>query len=402
MNAEPPWLSRPRRSDLAGLLLLSFATGAGAFEMARRMVAADPASDYGVHLQLAETMARTSRITVPQLLYHVTLLLTRAVVPGSSLAMAAALNSAAYTVLLAVTVYAVLRPAFGAAASRAGVVRTVVAVVIVLLVTPVTVPTWQEQNLYLGYIGINVFHNPTILALKPLALLLLLAAGHAFTAEAPRPLAIAAGGLLAVLATLAKPNYTLCLLPALAVLAAVRLMRRQPVHWALLAAVALPAAAVLAWQYSLAYSPSESILWAPLAVALNFTSYESLLPKVLLSVVFPAGVYLAYFSRARHALLLNLCWVAFLVSLLYHFLLAESGERMFHLNFTWGAQAALFILFVVSVRFWLMQLSPAGQSRRLDWHFVRGAACAALLLLHLLSGLLWYWTQLNNPFSAWW
>lgn len=207
---------------------------------------------------------------------------------------------------------------------------------------------------------------------------------------------------LVVLATVAKPNYTLCLLPALALLVAVRLWHHQPIDWLLLVGFVGPALAVLAWQYSLTYGSGSSIVFAPFAVFLSFTSANSLLPKLILSVLFPLGVYLLYFRAARRALYLNLCWVVFLVSLGFNYLLAESGDRPYHANFAWGAQAALFILFVASARFWILQLREPRQPGLGRYQSGRAFLLAGILGLHLVSGLLWYYTQLTLGQTGWW
>ncbi|MCC6799306.1 MAG: hypothetical protein IT325_04275, partial [Anaerolineae bacterium] len=57
-------------------------------------------------------------------------------------------------------------------------------------------------------------------------------------------------------------------------------------------------------------------------------------------------------------------------------------------NFFWGAQVALFILFVFSVRFSVQQV--LAQDRRLTW---RSALCVGTLGLHFAAGIVWYLSQ---------
>ena len=70
--------------------------------------------------------------------------------------------------------------------------------------------------------------------------------------------------------------------------------------------------------------------------------------KFVLSLLFPVGVYVLYFREARTSLRLNLSWLAFLVGASFTYLVAEK-KRVLDGNFTWGAQVALFVLFVESV-----------------------------------------------------
>lgn len=95
-----------------------------------------------------------------------------------------------------------------------------------LLVAPITIFTWGQQRLLFGYIGINVYHNPTILLLKPLALILswkicemLFSVGRARD--------VIWLFILSMLTLQAKPSYTLILLPALVLAIGYQLSRRR-------------------------------------------------------------------------------------------------------------------------------------------------------------------------------
>ena len=113
--------------------------------------------------------------------------------------------------------FALLRPAFGASAGgpqrRAGVP----AAVALMLIAPITIFTWSQQNLYFGYIPAHVYHNPTQVALKPFALLFFVAALRVFSDRVRRALFIALTFALGLCATLAKPSLSICLIPALGV-----------------------------------------------------------------------------------------------------------------------------------------------------------------------------------------
>src|SRR5690606_10371708 len=96
-----------------------------------------------------------------------------------------------------------------------------------------------------------VYHNPTIVLLKPLALGLFLYAVGVFSAQGHFHTrgAWAAAFVLTVLCGLAKPNYLIVLLPTLGLVTVYRLLKKQPVNWPLLLSIALPAVVLLGLQF---------------------------------------------------------------------------------------------------------------------------------------------------------
>jgi len=90
---------------------------------------------------------------------------------------------------------------------------------------------------------------------------------------------------------------------------------------------------------------------------------------------------------------LNLAWLALIVGQGYYLLLTEGVLSAG--NFRWGAQIALFILYVVSLVFFVQRAHASGWGRRLR-------VGAALFVLHVLSGiyayaayLAWVWSWIR-------
>jgi hypothetical protein len=359
-----------------------------------------PFSDFGFHVQAAADMARTGALVVPHFLFHITTIAVHALLFGNGFGAAATLTTVGFNVLLCTATYLAVRPAAGDSDGLAARALTAGLALALVMVAPITVFTWANQDLYFGYIAISVYHNPTATALKPLALLLGLGLVAACAAgRTCRRIDLLGAGVLAVLATLAKPNYTLCVLPVLLLVGVYRWWRGARFNWPLALAMIIPATAVLAWQYMLEFSPTETMELAPLAVMLHYTSAASLLPKLLLSVAFPLAVYIAYWPDTRDDALFNVSWLVFAAGLGFTYLFAEGGERRFHGNFWWGAQIALFVLFVVAVRTWLRQWrAPAGK----HWYTDRRWLLTGLLALHVVSGLVYYWLQVRGGQSGGW
>lgn len=271
----------------------------------------------------------------------------------------------------------------------------VLASLAVMLVMPFNLLT--PSNLYLGYVVIHAYHNPTITLLKPFVLPVFWFAGNAFAPSAQDGRAgfkaLWAVALLSALSVAAKSSYALPLLPALTMLVGWDLLCRRAVNWPLLAAVALPMTAVLAAQAVLFHN-TGGIVFAPLAVIHNWAAQinpqaSANLPlKLAGSILFPAAVYLLYRREAIRNTHLNLAWLVFVFGAAYMFLLAESGDRLGHANFTWSAQIALFVLFAASLAFLIRQAWAGRASARL-------LAALAALALHIISGLNWYAIHVN-------
>lgn len=291
---------------------------------------------------------------------------------------------------LALTVHALLYRALpDRDRLRVGVIAALLALV-VLLAGPLNFLTLHRANLYLGYIAPTVYHNPTVTLLRPFALLLFVCAVQAVAAPADRSTRkVMIAALLTVLATYAKPNYTLCLLPVMAGVLALQWLRHQAVNGRLIVVgIILPGLVVLGLQYAFTFEANveNSIIFSPLMVARLFEPVH-IFPKLALSLIFPVAVVALYPARASRDVALLLAWLVMIVALAYAYLLAEEGMPGDG-NFFWGAQVALFILFVFSVRFSVQQV--LAQDRRLTW---RSALCVGTLGLHFAAGIVWYLSQ---------
>jgi hypothetical protein len=162
----------------------------------------------------------------------------------------------------------------------------------------------------------------------------------------------------------------------------------------------------LGWQYLATYTPDRllrvegGIFFAPLAVYAQDSGM--LLPKFILSILFPLIVYALYYKDASVDIGLNLAWLNFIFGAFYTYMLAESGLRFQDGNFKWSGQVTLFILFIASVVFFLHQ-NAGWLSGRLekkpDDAFMVGVIVFGL---HLVSGVLFYYLQLTQPANPWW
>jgi hypothetical protein len=274
------------------------------------------------------------------------------------------------------------------------------------VVGPITLATIWVNNFYWGYIyPASTFHNPTIVILKPFALLSFALTFRALEQSATtRPhwelvLGLSAAGMVSAVA---KPNWLLCFLPGvvLTLLFDSRLRGRGQ-SWCVAGAAILSGLCVLAWQYAFLYGHSEAdrIVFTPQKW---LSTYGWLAPaKLLLSITFPVAVLLLFWSDLRKSLLLRLAWSTFGASLLVAYGFSETGQRAGDDNLGWSAQIALFVLFVASAIAMVGTLRQhAAVARRRDLRFRRGVA-AAIFVLHLAGGLACYATYVFDRGIKW-
>ena len=277
-----------------------------------------------------------------------------------------------------------------------GVAAAAFAATVILLMQPIVY--WGDPQIYrIGYFWAEPYYSPTYELMKPLALFAAVQAA-AFLVErsSGRPL-VTATALSVVAGGFAKPNFIICLLPAVLGMAAVRAYQRQPFdRRALVLGIIVPAIAVLGFQYILTYGGltnteyQDSIIFAPLKV-LSFHS-DRLLVKLLLSIVFPVAVYALYWRGARRDTSLNFGFMLFVAGASLGYLFAEKVHWTAG-NFLWSGDISLFILFVFSVLFYLRQaLSTPWKG----WTGARHIIAIIILFLHVRSGVLTEITFLHS------
>jgi hypothetical protein len=414
--------------------------------------------DYAFHGVFAEQMRKSGLPSLPHFAYHAVLAIVQAIIElfipasasytleelsqtirdpagnigalvelGQRYGLASIITCMLFIGLLALVVWGTIVRALALPAWGPGPAGRILALLLtlgLLLAAPVSALRTWDHSMYLGYIGLNVLHSPTMIVLKPLALLSFFYAVALFGErpapgevrdEAPRTrlrstLFIGAGAVVTILSTIAKPNYTLCLLPGLALFVPWAWYRRMTIRWLpLILGLVLPAVVVLAWQYYFTYQTAgirqNSIEFRPL-LAMRILSPNYLLYKFFLSILFPGLVWLLFLRAVWADRRMVLAWLVFSCGALWAYLAAEStgpGDG----NFTWGVQMASLGLFLESIRFLLQRqvpgirpAEPAGPPR--PWWPV--LICAAAFALHVGYGILYNIRVMNigSEKPGWW
>lgn len=266
----------------------------------------------------------------------------------------------------------------------------------------------NPENLYFGFFAPNVYHNPTTTLMKPSAVALFFAGLACFDpAWRPRPLALWVAGyaLLTAVCLFSKPNFIIAWLPPMALATLYAMLRRRPIHWALLiGGIVMPAGGLLFLQTQ-TWTGSAGIEFSPFEVydlwTLHYepTANQDLLPKHLASIVFPLLVYALYLPQAVRSLAFNVSWLTFLVGAGYLNLLIDRTNPPAG-DFMWGAQFGVFLLFMAAL------LLLIRYYRQRSWRDPRLLLVSAVLALHLIAGARWYAIHLTEPYLrliyVWW
>ncbi len=245
---------------------------------------------------------------------------------------------------------------------------------------------------YLGVFTPNPYHNATYLAARPFSVLtfFLFADILSFYEKEmkwfhPKYLFM---GLSLLLSTLAKPSFTLVFTAAAGLIMLYRLVRSrfhgikaffQCGIWF------LPTFCVLLYQFGHVFRP-QSGSGEEKGIGFGFltawsTTCDNIPLALLRAAAFPLTVLVFCAVRKKLPAVLRFAWQFFLVALATLMFLYEKGDRLPHVNFSWGYMYGLFFLYTVSllvlVKNSLRRLQPTWQLG-IQW---------AVYLLHLICGL---------------
>jgi hypothetical protein len=352
-----------------------------------------PFQDYRYHVAVADRLWSGQPLEIPHPLFHwltgaLHRLLPRAGLPAAGLAVVVL----AQAVVLGVLFRRLRRALASWNAPAADLVAALLALGVSVL-APLHFLIPERREFYFGYLFPNTYHNPTVLLLRPLALLLSAACATAWLADRrPGRAGVACLAVLTVLSALAKPSYIICFAPAVAMFWAGQRLLGQgpPSSWAPIAGVVLPAGAILAgqWWFTAASGRMEEsqIVWAPFTAVFQHTRPDvpRLALKLLLSILFPLWVAGSHWRAAVRDRELLLAWATAGGGALCAYGLAEAGPRLAHANLIWSGQVAVFVLFAVSTGFLARHWSALAASRRWPPSLL---VAGSLFLLHVASGL---------------
>ncbi len=390
---------RVHREWLLLMLVTALIFGPVLAMMSRSATPDDPrqGSDYPLHAEYAQAIMEQTPAPfqpTPHILFQVLTIAVRGLFDLPTYILAAALVGLGCYLLTATLLYQLLRDALPETTRHARWIAAGGALAL-LVVSPILVTVFN-RDIYMGYISLNTIHNPTSVLARPFALLLFMLLARLFQTGRPARGAMLTAALLTIACITAKPNYILCLVPAVVILLAIRRWRRQPLFAPIvLVGLLIPALLFMALDFQIAFGAetNSSIALAPFRfLALYDPSPLSWVVKFFASIAFPLAPMAD--RRARRDPTLRFAWLVLAFGLVQMYGLAETGYRAAAGNWIWGAQIALFILFAVSLAWCLRHWSELSVGRRRGYEIIFG--------LHLVSGIVFVLFHLLADKATFW
>lgn len=366
---------------LIGLMLLIYLPAMNTMYFSHRK------QEFVSHALFADQFLNNPQKVLPHLMAHPGLFLSEAalmVTLGLSSRVAGMIVLTLAYLALGLVIYAEVLKRMKGLARRAELGSVGITLALMLVAQIPILLTWDHQ-IYFGYIGINAYNNSTLNYLKPFAMASFLYTLQIFAETRPSWKSTLISALLVVFSALVKPNYIICLLPALGLFVVYKLWRHESIQWRfMILGIGLPAVLTLGWQYAIDYgSGAGEILFDPLKVKQYYS--DALIIKFFFSILFPFLATRVYIRQAVKDDKTILAWLCFLIGAFYAYFLSETSGGNFSMgNFDWSAEVTLFILFVIVTLFWLERIQERGSWGKRDTAlmFAFGA--------HWISGVLFY------------
>lgn len=390
-----------RRTEERVRILLTCFLGAVlffmSFAMTHHIITDMKNVDFQGHLRMANELTKTSVFrelaTGNDRLWHVIVwLLLRLGMEGKY----AACLVTAVTVTAAYGIYCGL---FDRMLGRINRGLIPVASLALCLVQPIYLP-WYSERIYRGQDSPNVWHNPTQLIARPLALLAFWLTVRIYrrlregnwqgkTYESKQEAAVYT--LLITFSVWAKPSYFQIAVPALGVLMIADLIRsrgRSLLPSLKVAAAYVPGALLTVMKFVDSFG-ADSGSGLEIAFFDVWAHSSKCIPvSILLLYAFPLFVLIVDRKRIFPSVEGQLSLAMVLVSGLMAAALAETGDARYHGNLTWGWGMASVMAWFVALRQFIDLMTGDELEER---QYQRIAYVGwTLLALHLLTGIVYY------------
>jgi len=253
---------------------------------------------------------------------------------------------------------------------------------------------WYNPLPYLGQWSPNIWHNPTMAVLKPLAILGFW--GSLITLGSPgfvRRWIPWLTSLCLFAGTLAKPSFIICFIPAVGVFLLI-FGRKSLGMWRSAILLFLPSLSLLAWQFLRTYTRfAVPGIFQDKIVISYFAATGTYAPHVwfssLLVLAFPLTVLVAIRKRLLRNMPLLVSFLLAFVGFLQGSFLAEENKPAYG-NFVFGYIISLFMVYLFCLIEYLDWWHPEGKTKvSVAWKGVTSVVMAA----HLISGFI-YWRDL--------
>ena len=267
--------------------------------------------------------------------------------------------------------------------------------IVILMAAPIFFFTFPDR-MFLGYIMGNRYDSPTYILSKPFVLLVFLGIVDNLMSKWDWKQALFM--VLAILcATLAKPSFTITIIPALGILLILNIKKLKSVNWFyLIGPIGLTAFLVLLSQFIINYvgARGDRVIFAPFqSILIQVPNLFLLSLLILMSIVFPLLVTILHWKNIKNDLGFQLAWINFIIAAIYGLVFAE--EINMGVNNFWNSpMIGVFVLFFVTIAYWGKDLIENIRSnRKLSG---RQIVTSCVLGLHFICGIIYYVATLLN------
>jgi hypothetical protein len=261
---------------------------------------------------------------------------------------------------------------------------------ILLLFGPIFVFSFPKF-MYLGYIVPNPYHNPTYILGRPFVLIMFFGiVDYLFSKWNWRKALIMV--IVISCASLAKPSFTLTILPALGLTLLIFYWKElKKVNWFyLIIPIGMTAVVMLISEFIINYTGDrgEAIIVAPFQSMLyHVPNVPAILFRLLMSLIFPISVSIIYWKDLKSKFSFRLAWVNLIVAILMGYLFAEQINSPSN-NFWWGTMFGLtIVLFETFVPWARKVITDIENKKKLTWQDI---VISVELFLHLACGIIYF------------
>lgn len=260
------------------------------------------------------------------------------------------------------------------------------------------IPVFNE-NMYLGQWSPNYFLVPTLVLLKPFALLSFFIMAIYLKEDGhldPIILIICSIGLF--LGTFIKPSFIICFIPATALFLIFFKFKKFRLYLKTFL-VFLPSILLLTYQFLATFGPTANIIGYQDKIMISWFGVwdiytRSIIISSLLVLAFPIVVLSISFKKVKKDTFLSLGLILLLVSFIIAGFFAE--EKNFTCgNFIFGYEISLFILYVFSLCEFLKWLIKFKENKR------KIVIAGMVFLAHLVSGFLYLFPTVYHGTIQW-
>jgi len=252
-----------------------------------------------------------------------------------------------------------------------------------MLVSAICLPMFNS-NLYIGQGSPTIWHNPTILCVKPFAFLCVYLAIQAFETFSRKTWSILA--ILLLISFFYKPNFGIVFIPALGLYILGKYTRnfRAYLYFLLMILPSLLFAFTIQIRnWILLPTIPNSIIVSPFGVLHMYT--PNVFISFILATAFPLFFLLINPRRILSNGYLTLSWIMLVIGYLQFAFLAET-QCFRCANFAWGFLIALDLVFVFSFIEFIRWLNEVHLTSKITLLFVFGFL-TLLYFTHFISGI---------------